>query len=219
MQRGPLQEMHLQTLREYHLGPREAAQAVCLRYDAGETIIREGAQLDCFYVVQRGRAKVCAESRDGKALILCYYIAEGVMGDIELMNGMRTAATGVVAVTDVECIALPYPGCAAALKGNPAFVKRLAEDLSAKLLHSSRSRCAAALCSAEERLCAYLLLASDRGMFREPLTDLAGSIGVSYRHMMRMMTALCREGLLGREQSGYRLLDPAALRARAAEFE
>ena len=219
MERGPLREAHLQTLREYHLGPREAAGAVCLRYAAGETIIREGSGLDYFFVIQRGRAKICTESRDGKALILCYYISEGVMGDIELMNGLRAATTSVVAVADTECIALPYPQCAAPLKENPAFVKRLAEHLSAKLLQSSRSHCAAALCTAEERLCAYLLMASDRGMFREPLTDLAGSVGISYRHMMRLMTALCREGLLGRESGGYRLLDPRALRARASEFE
>ena len=72
MERGPLQEAHLQTLREYHLGPREAAGAVCLRYAAGETIIREGSGLDYFFVIRRGRAKICTESRDGKALSLCY---------------------------------------------------------------------------------------------------------------------------------------------------
>ena len=73
-----------------------------------------------------------------------------------------------------------------------------------------------ALHTAEERLCAYIRETSYRSFFREVLTDTASSIGVSYRHLHRMLAALCGKGILEKTPQGYRVLDPARLEKKAA---
>ena len=70
------------------------------------------------------------------------------------------------------------------------------------------------LYTAEMRLCRYILDASDGDRFRDVMMDVAYSIGVSYRHLYRMMGVLCRDGILQKNQTGYRICDRARLQER-----
>ena len=67
---------------------------------------------------------------------------------------------------------------------------------------------------AEIRLCRYILDAADKLWFRDIMTDVACSVGVSYRHLYRMMGTLCREGILDKTASGYRICKPDVLAER-----
>ena len=50
-------------------------------------------------------------------------------------------------------------------------------------------------------------------MFSGPLTNAAGSVGVSYRHLQRLLNALCGEGILRRTAHGFEIADREALLA------
>lgn len=43
-------------------------------------------------------------------------------------------------------------------------------------------------------------------MFEERLTEAAEYLGVSYRHLQRIIARFCDEGILERTRGGYRLL-------------
>ena len=68
----------------------------------------------------------------------------------------------------------------------------------------------------ESRLCEYLLQTAQNGVFSERLIDVAEQLGVSYRHLLRSLKALCEEGLLEKRMDGYHLLNEAKLREKAA---
>lgn len=52
-------------------------------YAFGERIVSEGMPIEFLYIVKSGRAKVCVSAPNGKNAILCFYISNGLMGDVE----------------------------------------------------------------------------------------------------------------------------------------
>ena len=88
-------------------------------------------------------------------------------------------------------------------------------ELSEKLMKSSDAHTASALYSSEARLCAYLLMIAQQDALRENLTDVAQAVGISYRHVFRIMHKLCDDGALERTDAGYRIADRQLLQRRA----
>lgn len=216
MHTKPLTKEHICKLTEYGIENIPPESCLCQYYEAGETIQQEGMPILYFSMVMRGRAKVCATAPNGKNLVLCYYVLDGVIGDIELMTDNYTATATIIAITDFECLAIPYHRNAARLKSNLLFMNLLGQTLARKLLVSSNNFAAAALYTGEERLCSYILQSSPNGIFNDILTDTACSIGMSYRHMFRILNQLCRDGLLEKQVCGYRILDREGMAGRAA---
>ncbi len=211
MQTLPLLKKHAAVLKEYGISPQELCNARLVRFSRGETFIRQGMPLTQLYFVASGKAKVCGASAGGRDLILCYYISKGMIGDVELMTGQREAASTVVAITDFLCIGVPIEPNAARLRTNLLFMNRVGEGLAQKLLQSSQNYLFDALHPAKERLCLYILRNAQDGVFSEPLTNTAGSVGVSYRHLLRLLSALCGEGVLRRRGHGFQIIDAEAL--------
>ena len=184
MQSLPMDQESLAVLAEYGLGEARLAGCHLRRYEAGEAMVRQDEAMDALLFVRSGRAKVCINARNGRHLIICYYISDGVLGDVEL-----------------------------------PFVLRMGQEVSAKLKYSSRAHTVSALYTSEERLCSYLLMAERDGIVREYLTEVAQSVGISYRHVFRVLGELCREGILERTESGFRTRDRERLRQRSCEAE
>jgi CRP-like cAMP-binding protein len=217
MQKGPIKEEHSRILADFSLAGIDLRGAELLRFHPGETILREGMPMKYLLFVVSGKAKVCSAAPNGKDLLLCYYVSEGIVGDVELMTGTYVSSTMISAITEFSCIGLPYAKYADALKGNLSFVNLMGRGLALKLLRSSKNGVITALHSGEERLCAYLLVTAQDSVFSETLTDTARSIGISYRHLLRMLSRLCSEGILSKEKCGYRLVDRAELDRRAQD--
>lgn len=215
MQRKPLTGKYNEKLKECGLSDSSLDSCVCLKYDPGETLIQEDMPIKYLYLVLSGRAKVCSTTPNGKHLVMCYYVSEGILGDVELMAGTYTATATVIAITEFECIAIPYQRNAAKLKGNAEFLNTIGRELASKLITSSQNFISASLLTGEERLCSYILNASHNGIFRDTLTDTAYSLGMSYRHMLRLLNQLCREKVLEKDACGYRIPDRDALVLRA----
>ena len=192
--------------------PQESCQH--LRFEPGETIITEGEEISRVLIMIRGRAKICRDAPNGKSLILCWYISQGVIGEIELLAGHALATATVIAISEVECVALGFSLCSKELERNITFSNCLCKLLAEKLAESSINLSSSALYTAEQRLCSYILqAASDRGLFCDVLTDVACSIGVSYRHLLRMLVQLCERGILEKRESGYKIQNKEILAA------
>ncbi|MEG2718091.1 MAG: helix-turn-helix domain-containing protein, partial [Clostridia bacterium] len=63
----------------------------------------------------------------------------------------------------------------------------------------------------QARLCSYIRIVCANGFFHEKLTELAELLGTSYRHLLRTLDALCAQGVLSREENGFRVMDEEAL--------
>ena len=206
---------HLALLASYHLEGLPGPCCTGVVYRPGETVTREGAPIECLLLVVRGLAKVCRTAPNGKNLILCYYLSSGVVGEIELLTQQPPATTTVTAVSSFECVRVDLRSCLAELDRNLPFVRMLGAGLAEKLCASSDSCVLAALCTAEERLCAYILKNAPQGLFADVLSDVACSIGTSYRHVLRLLAGLCADGVLEKTPAGFRIRAPEELARRA----
>lgn len=215
MRRSKLPPEYAARLDEYGLSGLDLSGAALLGYEPGEWFLREGQEIEYLYILVSGKAKVCVGARNGRSLLLCYYISEGVVGDLELMTGRRLASTSMQAVTPLLCVGLPLARYAPILRSHLPFVLRAGEELARKLESRVQSSTEAILRPFEARLCDYLLQTAQDGVCSERLTDVAELLGCSYRHLLRCLGRLCREGLLEKLSRGYRVRDPAALSARA----
>lgn len=214
MKKKPLKKKHLEKLSDY--GLQGILLDSCMCFQPGEMVLREGMPITWLALIVSGKAKVCAASPNGKNLVLCYYVSDGVIGDIEFMAGLETATANLIAVTDFECIAIPCREHAKDLRTNVTFLNKLGNELSRKLVRSSNNFVSAALYSGEERLCSYILQTSHNNIFNDVLTEVSGSIGMSYRHIFRLLSSLCEEGVLEKRESGYHILKREDLMRRAA---
>lgn len=214
MRKKPITNDHITRLAKY--GIQDIPAATCCQYfRPGEAINREGLPVQFFFVVMTGQAKVCLTTVSGRNLVLCYYVSEGVIGDVELVTDNYTATATIIAVTDFECIAIPYCQNAEILKQNISFMNLIGGELAKKLLLSTNNFLSAALCTGEERLCSYILNGSQNNIFNDILTDAARSVGLSYRHVLRILNQLCIDGLLEKRESGYRIVDREKLCQKA----
>ena len=211
MKRLPMTERHFQKLEEYGLLGVARDACSCLLFEPGETLLVEGDPIGWYGVVINGRAKVCRAAPDGRTLILCNYMSDGMIGEIELLTNRQTATTTVTAISDFECVAVRYEACRAELKENAAFLYKLGSVLAEKLVQSADGFSSSVLCSGTQRLCAYILQTSNHGVFSDVLTDVSCSVGLSYRHMFRLLGKLCADGILEKRETGYRILDRSKL--------
>lgn len=216
MRSKALTQKHIAKLTEYGLfgGFFEACRH--LSFEAGETILQEGMQVTYCAIVLKGRAKVCRTSLNGRNLVLCYYVSEGIIGEVELMTGTHQASATVIAITDFECLMIPYHSNISQLKQNNAFMNWVGNQIATKLVNSTDNFVAASLCSGEERLCSYILQASNKEIFNDVLTDVSCLIGVSYRHLFRILNQLCEDKVLEKRESGYLILNSEKLAQKAA---
>ncbi len=183
-------------------------------YAFGERVVTEGMPLDCLFAVTAGKAKVGITAPNGKNLIMCFYVSDGLIGEAEFFAGSALANTTVVALGPFRCIAVPVPRNRDWLAHSLPFAHTAAAALAQKL-QVADSAVTAALFTAEVRLSRYILGAAEGGVFRDVMTDVACSVGISYRHLYRTLAALCADGILEKTPAGYRILDSNALQARA----
>ena len=207
-----INKKHVSILNELQISSQNC---ICLKYKEGDVILNQGMNMEYLMIVISGIAKVCISSPEGKNLVLSHYIFEGIIGEIELMTNTHIAATSIFASTDFECIGIPYLRYEKELKENIKFLNLVGKELSNKLLNSTMNYMSNALYSGEERLCTYIMNESKNYVFSETLTDVAGSIGMSYRHMFRILNKLCNDNVIYKENNGYHILNYEELRKRS----
>jgi len=215
MRKFALAKSHRKILDRYGLSDVPADKCIGIHYEQNETITQEGSRIDFLAIVIKGMAKIFRTSPDGRNLILCYYLSDGMIGEVELLEKRTEATTTVKAVSDFDCILLDYQYCTDELNHNTLFLQQIGMALVGKLMESDENYMRSALGTAEERLCVYILRNSPYGIFHDVLSDVACSIGTSYRHVFRLLSDLCKEGILQKEETGFQIIDIERLKAKA----
>ena len=170
-------------------------------------------------IVVSGKAKVCTSAPSGKDLVLAYYLSSGLIGDVELMSNTTYATASVITLSPFEVIIVPFQDDQDSIFKNLTFMTTLARGLSENLINSSHNYTSNALYSGEQRLCTYILQGSYKNYFFDNLTDVAATIGISYRHLLRLLNKLCDDGILKREKRKFQITDMEQLKYRSSEAE
>lgn len=211
-----LNEHHLQLLENYGLMDHRQSCEV-RHYDSGETVFSQGFKYKYILLVVSGKAKVCTNAPTGKSLVLAYYLSSGVIGDVELMSDTNHATASVVALSPFECLLVPFKGNQDSMFKNLTFMTALARGLSNNLISSSHNYSSNALYSGEQRLCTYILRGLYKDYFFDNLSDVAATLGISYRHLLRLLKKLCDDSVLEKDKRVFHVINKRELISRSSE--
>lgn len=205
-------------LSRYHLPEKVGKQMVYLKYEPAEYMCKEGEVIDYLLFMAEGNAKSSETEANGKTLLLCFYRGEGILGDVELAIGRKTAARNVNAISSVACIGIPLAANAETMRANGEFMSYLASELAQKLLLTSQHAATNSLHTLENRLCAYIDMVNQEGKIDGNLTEISELLGTSYRHLLRILQDLCKEQVMEHvAKSSYRVVDAKELKIRARD--
>ena len=215
---GNLKKHHLELLNKYGLLDHQTTCEV-RHYNSGETVFSQGVEYKYIMIVVSGKAKVCTSAPSGKDLVLAYYLSSGLIGDVELMSNTSYATASVITLSPFEVIVVPFHDDHDSIFKNLTFMTTLAKGLSENLINSSHNYTSNALYSGEQRLSTYILQGAYKNYFFDNLTDVAATIGISYRHLLRLLNKLCDDGILQREKRKFKIIDEKQLKERSSEAE
>lgn len=213
-----IKEEQMEVLYSYGMENCKLEHLVQVTYESGEFLCMEGYDMKYLLVLLDGKAKVSITTADGKVLLLCFYMSGGIFGDVELMMDTPETKSNVQAVTQVTCIGIPLDTNKERLRKDLKFMNYVAGSLARKLDRCSKNSAFTILHTLESRLCSYMLLASEQGIFQEKLTEVAELLGTSYRHLLRTIEQLCRQAILKKEKNGYRIMEMQIMKQRGDEY-
>ena len=177
-----------------------------VNFGENEFMIKECEQPDSIYFILVGTVKLfaCSKKRDFGVV----FMNKGLVGDAEFVTG--SAATRSAQVEgDVLCMRLSTRNCRHRLMSDRTFLRYLAQQLAEKLTLTETSTDASVHMRTEDKLYDYLKLSAEDGRVSESLGDISQIMGVSYRHLIRMMNTLVDEGKLrhGKRKGAYFIAD------------
>ncbi|OTX61436.1 hypothetical protein BK764_05420 [Bacillus thuringiensis serovar israelensis] len=172
-------------------------------FEKGELICNIDDEMDRLYFVVKGKVKVYTITSEGKKLILRFINPLAIVGDIELIQNSK-AHNVVEACSDVIAISISNTVIRNRLLHDPIFMKFLLENIANTLKISTRFTALNLLYPVEVRVASYLLSIStdsNGDMYKGDLdttsvTSIADFIGVSYRHVIRVLQRFYNDKLI-----------------------
>ncbi len=172
-------------------------------FKKGTLICDKDEEIHRLYFVVKGKVKVYTITPEGKKLILRFINPLAVVGDIELIQKSKTHNV-VEACSDVITISISNAVIRNKLIQDPMFMNFLLENIANTLKISTRFTALNLLYPVEVRVASYLLSIStdsNGNMYKEDLdatsvSSIADFIGVSYRHVIRVLQKFYNEKLI-----------------------
>ncbi len=171
----------------------------------GEQIIFQGVRSDYLYFLLSGRCKVSAVMENGRTVIVSSLAAPCLIGEIELIN--QDVPFSVEGLSETLLLALPVEVCRQRLLANPDFLLQLCCDLVGKERTNAIKLAHYVSFPLENRLARFLLDNSTDDGLEIRKTVIAESLGVSYRHLEKVMSDLVTDGILSKRGRHYQIVD------------
>ncbi|MCR5066874.1 MAG: transcriptional regulator YeiL [Erysipelotrichaceae bacterium] len=183
----------------------------------GEQIIFQGVKSDYLYFLLFGRCKVSAVMENGRTVIVNSLAAPCLVGEIELIN--QDVPFSVEILTEAQLLALPVAVCRQRLLSSPDFLLQLCCDLVGKERTNAIKLAHYISFPLENRLAQFILNNSSEDGLRIKKTVIAESLGVSYRHLEKVMNDLVAKGVLSKSGKQYRIIRRPYLQQLADAME
>ena len=169
----------------------------------GAFLVTQHESGGCMYLLVSGRVKVSLASPDGKELALSYLEAPGHFGEMSLVDSEPRSAD-VIAVTDVEVLALDAKDLSAAIQVQPRLALSLIATLSRRLRHTISRLEDMAFHDATHRVMRVLLNVATASYEAHGVPVIAGLThyeigtlaGTSRETASRIISSLVKEGVL-----------------------
>jgi len=181
------------------------------QYDKDEFIIHEGQINDYLFFVLNGTVKCFSYTISGKVQFITYlHHAQsiGLAGSI----WRKPAISNIQATEPCDCLALSLVRYRDELMNDNKFLCYLCFQLGDILQNSNRRMQVIQCTSAESKLASVILSSvSDDGTCHLNLSSTAEVVGTTYRHILRMLSRLCANGILEKQGKDYIIKDAVYL--------
>jgi len=182
-------------------------------FNKGECICRAGEDSPYLFLLIKGEALVKMETYDGKVIHLGFLKPLNTIGEIELINKVKVYGT-VEAFTSCRLIAIPRELAKINFLSNIHFHEFLLKKVMNKFLSLSNSHCQLLFRPLKERFAYHLISILGKGnriiKFHQKKSALF--LGVSTRHLRRVIKELEMEGALMRSKRDIIILDKSILK-------
>lgn len=173
-------------------------------YEAGETIMFSGDAVTAVSVLLRGSVRIYSVSENGKLVTVAVAKPPQMFGDIEFLKGHETLHS-VVAETSTALLCFTLEDVRDHLSSQVAFYRLICNNLIEKLYNTSYNYSKVLLYDTKKLLAQQILEnCDDTGVVRCKSKELAEHLGVTPRHISRLITELEKKGVVSR-QYGRRL--------------
>ena len=199
-----------------YFGDRFAGRTALFSCAEGETFIRQGDPPDYLFFLAEGKCRVTAVSESGKLSVVNTLEAPCLVGEIELITGDRSFS--VEAMEPCLLLALPVELARSELLEDAPFLLRLCETLADKERENAIRFSQLSGFPLTHRLAGFLLSNQQNGRVALKKTVIAESLGVSYRHLEKVMGDFVREGILDKNGRTYEIRGRERLEELAASL-
>ncbi|WP_201714576.1 transcriptional regulator YeiL [Rossellomorea arthrocnemi] len=179
-------------------------------YKRDEWIIQEGKRPDFLFYVTEGKAKIYVTHQNGKVSLINFINAHDYIGEMELLNDVYYTK-GIQASTKTVCFAMPFSKYRNKLLEDARFLRELTKFLSVKATLMAAKYSQSLAFPLENRLADFILQTADKGVYLEKHVIVCDYLGVSYRHLLYVLTQFCDKGYLEKEGRNYRINQQNAL--------
>lgn len=185
----------------FHMLKKELVQ-----YEKGEFLLMAGDELTHLLFCVDGRIEIYDLSKNGNDFTFAYCDDLSLLGDVEFLSDIPTP-NYVQAISDVLCIAIPIEANREFLEKDISLYKYLGKSIVKKTILELNEDLKYQHLPSIERLKHYLRIIAQDKIIDRNLNELARSLNISYRQLMRHLSALCQSGYLskGEKRGTYKL--------------
>lgn len=173
-------------------------------YQRDEWMIREGMRPEYLFYVIEGKAKIYVTHQNGKVSLINFIHAHDFIGEMELVNDVYYTK-GIQALTKTVCFALPMYRYRSQLLEDAKFLRELTRFLSRKATFMAAKYSQSLAFPLENRLADFILQTADEGVYKEKHVTVCDYLGVSYRHLLHVLTQFCEKGYLQKKGRNYQI--------------
>lgn len=179
-------------------------------FQKNDIICNEGDTLNALLFLVKGKAKLYFTHTNGKISLIDFLCAPTIIGEMEFI-GAQAYSQGISALTECTCIYIPLNQLNNRLKSDPKFLHYLCLFLGKKALKNTNKFSQNINYSLKERLAYFILLSTDNNLYKEKHVEVAEYLGVSYRHLLYVLSELCNERIMEKTSKGYMIKNYEAL--------
>jgi CRP/FNR family transcriptional regulator, putaive post-exponential-phase nitrogen-starvation regulator len=173
-------------------------------YKRDEWIIQEGMRPDVLFYVLEGKAKIYVTHQNGKVSLINFINTNDYIGEMELLND-EYYTKGIQALTKTICFALPFRHYRDLLLEDAKFLRELTKFLSLKATKISAKYTQSLAFLLENRLADFILQTADEGIYKEKHVMVCDYLGISYRHLLHVLSQFCEKNYLQKEGRNYKI--------------
>ena len=174
------------------------------QYEKNEYIIPGDASLNRLCYLVGGTAKLYVFHKNGKQTLVNFFTPPCILDESELFDSTKQPFP-LQALTICTVIEVDTRRCKSLLLADATFLRNLCIMTAKKNVAQNRKYINLVSYPSENNFAAYLLLTQYDGVFSERYTETADYLGISYRHLMFLISNMCDSDILERIAAGLHI--------------